>query len=320
MAVQNPQQPEKVPFMQTQFAKILLLVMAVTLVGSLAFIVVSNIDNSQKMEEAMDDNEDMETEIMDLEDKLKSLETDINDKDLDIEEKDKMLEEKKQELEETRKKLNRLYASNKLTKNQLEEYKAKVEQLQYYIKKYQKEIEALKKENAELKGLVYQKDSEIDSVSSINDELYQQNTLNKTKLKAASYLKAAEFSFASINRRNKEKWGTLFKSRKKIEKIKTCFKIIENNLAEKGSRNIYLIYYNPNGSVNKNMSGGSGTFQLNGKSVVYSAKASINFTGAAKKVCITYPKPSNESFQSGKQTVKIYADGFMIGGASFSIK
>ncbi|MFD2247713.1 hypothetical protein [Pontibacter ruber] len=184
------------------------------------------------------------------------------------------------------------------------------------------------------------KDEEIAKLKEDNEVLFTENTTLKTtqnklsdslttmkstnqnlteKVKVASRLEAQSLVVNVINQRGKEKEDNdnEFKA-KRVDKIRVLFKLAKNDVAEKEPKTIYMRLIEPDGAALYNLSTGSGSFQIDGEDMYYTAKRDIVFDNTQQQVSFVYDK--NAEYKKGQHTVELYSDGFMIGKTSFVLK
>ncbi len=298
---------------------IVLAVIAVLSIGTAAYFIMQSKELTEQKQTLEEEKVELETEIQELDTKIKSLEEELANKDIELEQKDQKLEELTKKLTLTRARINKLIKQGKLTQKQIEQYKFKMEQMQYYIEKYKKQIAELKRENEILKEQNTQLSEEIKRKDSLTYELEQKTTEYEVKLKSAAVLKAMEFEFISINKRNKEKKELPVRAHRTAT-LKVCFKILDNPVAEAGKRDVILVLKDPSGNVYKNLAGGSGYFTYNNQDRPYSAKRPISYDKTAKKVCINYPLPEGDRLKKGMNKAEVYIDGYLVGSKTFEVK
>jgi len=308
-------------------SKLLLIIAGVLILalgGTVAYLLMSGNKKTNEIEKLTENKEQLELEIDELDSKFqqKVIELDqiMADKEVDDKEKAQKIQELLGEIQVYKNKLNKAMSEGNLLKTQLDEYKGKYETLEYYNKKYLQEIEKLKAENAELRDMLEKQDS---ALAVANDKLYekeQQVDLYKTKEQAAAILQAIDFKFAALKKNGKPADDDPTEIRgKKIHTFQACFTLAPNTFAPKGSTTIYAVVKGPKG-VYKDLTKASGYFKVNGKELTYTMKGSINYQGAAQKVCLTYEKPQNEVWDAGQTTVTVYANGYEIGKTTLTVK
>ena len=298
--------------------RIIIVIVGILLLTATAFFAYQWLNEKGKNNEAVDNIEELNTEIVDLETDLKDLESELDDADLEIEEKDRLIAEKEEELILKQKRIDQLLKSNKISKAQAEELSAKIEQLEYYIEKYQKQVEDLKfelgivkEENEGLRG-------RVDTLENTTHELEMDNIRKTTIIESAAVLQAAEFKFSRVKNSGKEVPGTEF-SNGRLENLKVQFKLMKNSAAESGSRDLYIAIKTPSGKIEQNKQSGSFTYE--GGSKKYTLKTTVsydNFSG--KLVKVNYIRPEKTKYEEGKHIVTVYCDNFEIGHAHFNTK
>ncbi|EAZ80635.1 hypothetical protein [Algoriphagus machipongonensis] len=202
------------------------------------------------------------------------------------------------------------------------------------------EIAALNEKIRSYGGLIEEKDQEILQLRAMNQQLYAENQDLKTtqaeieqevaqlniqkedlqaKVNIAAMLKAEDINIAAINSRGKERVETTkdFKNRQ-IERIKVSFNFVDNKVAEKGPRNVYVQILAPNAQPIFDVAKGSGTFMMDGVEEFYTVKQDIIFDNTEQELTFYYEKGSD--YTSGTHEVRIFVDNYQIGSKTFSVK
>ena len=184
----------------------------------------------------------------------------------------------------------------------------------------EKEREAKKKDNAYYADLVkratspsskasYRK-SKVDRAASHDRRIESLNT-EKSSLSEKVAI-AAQLDAVGISMSLNDKKG---KSTKKIEKAKNLqvnFSIAKNVTASNGVKTLYVRIQTPNGQVLTN----GGTFDFENRSLQYSMKKQVEYTGNETPVSMFWN--ISEFLSEGTYKVSIFADGHMIGSRSFT--
>jgi regulator of replication initiation timing len=221
---------------------------------------------------------------------------------------------------------------------ELEKVKAEVDaQLKRNTARSAKEIKQLKDKVEGYTELLKVKDDEIEQLKSVNKELFTENKTLKTKqnklgdsinrltknkdelaskVAIASQLKAENVKVTALNSKGKER-PSPFKNRQ-LEKIKVEFNLAENKVAPVEGKKILVRVIDENGQVIFDVAKGSGTFMLNGKEEFYTSSQDILFDNTKQKLSFLYEKGS--AYAAGDYTIDIYADGYAIGKAVFTVK
>lgn len=217
---------------------------------------------------------------------------------------------------------------------QLTQEQMKTEQLLKELKNVKatdaREIARLKKELATCRAVIRSYILEIDSLNRLNQNLTAENTrvkgqyaeatrqiegLNADKQSLSEKVAiAAQLDATGISLTAKNKRGKVTKSLKKCKTLQVNFSIAKNVTAQSGMKTIYVRITTPTGSVLTN----GGTFNYENRSLQYSMKRDIEYTG--NETAITTYWNVNEFLSNGTYNVSIFADGNMIGSRNFSFK
>lgn len=217
---------------------------------------------------------------------------------------------------------------------QLTQEQMKTEQLLKELKNVKatdaREIARLKKELATCRAVIRSYILEIDSLNRLNQNLTAENTrvkgqyaeatrqiegLNADKQSLSEKVAiAAQLDATGISLTAKNKRGKVTKSLKKCKTLQVNFSIAKNVTAQSGMKTIYVRITTPTGSVLTN----SGTFNYENRSLQYSMKRDIEYTG--NETAVTTYWNVNEFLSNGTYNVSIFADGNMIGSRNFSFK
>lgn len=179
---------------------------------------------------------------------------------------------------------------------------------------YVVQMDSLNKVNKELNEANLNLNSSLTDAKGKVDNLVQENSLLSTKVAMGSILKTTNVKVAGVKYKSSGKEIESVRSGS-IQKIKTCFKILENLVVDKGTKDIYLRVLSPDGAV---MSTSTETFTYNGQPSLFTTKESIDYENKDTDVCIYWAKGSQ--YTKGKYTIEIYCDGNQIGVSSLTLK
>ena len=213
--------------------------------------------------------------------------------------------------------------------------RAKVEQLQKELKASKatsaKRIDQLSREVTTLRNVLRTYAVQIDSLQATNERLRAENTEVKEnynrvtsqaqqlssekahlsdRVKLAAKLDATAISVTPIDKRGKHT-----KTLSKVVNLQIRFTISKNVTAEVGEKTFYCRITQPNDELL--VKAGAGTFAFEGKQIPYSIRREIEYNGEETPLVMYWPV--EESLQSGTYQLRIFADGNLIGSASFSL-
>lgn len=195
-----------------------------------------------------------------------------------------------------------------------------------------KRISQLRKELETLRGIIKTYVAQIDSLSQINSKLREENqvvtqryhqereqvlTLSEEKkvltekVTLASILQARNITVENLT--DKGKKATRLN---KIAQLKFTFIISKNISAPTGEKYIYLRIIQPDESplVKRN----DNVFMFENRYINYSARRPIEYEG--EDIPVTIYWDVEEYLHPGNYKVEIFADGYMIGTAGFTLK
>jgi hypothetical protein len=213
--------------------------------------------------------------------------------------------------------------------------RAKVEQLQKELKTSKatsaKRIDQLSREVTTLRNVLRTYVVQIDSLQVANERLRAENTEVKAnyervtsqaqqlssekahltdRVKLAAKLDATAISITPIDKRGKPT-----KNLSKITNLQIRFTVAKNVTAEVGEKTFYCRIMQPNDELLTKA--GGGTFAFEGKQIPYSIRRMIEYNGEETQLTMYWPV--EESLQHGTYSLRIFADGNLIGSASFSL-
>ncbi|HAN79494.1 MAG TPA: hypothetical protein DCQ31_17870 [Bacteroidales bacterium] len=193
----------------------------------------------------------------------------------------------------------------------IEQYKKEIGTLRNIMRSYVVQIDSLNTRNQELIAENYEVKKEFRQERNKNQELSQiADSLNVTVTKA-SVVKAISLSAMGVNDRDKEN-----SKARKLDKLKVCFTLAENDIARKGLRDVYIRIAGPDTEVLRLAD--NDLFSFEGQELVYSAKRQVNYSGKAQEVCM-YFKPTKE-LKPGSYVADIFSEGAIIGQVTFVLK
>ena len=206
----------------------------------------------------------------------------------------------------------------------LEELQKVKKNNRWQIHKYKKELSTLREI---MKSYIYQ----IDSLNTMNINLRQENsTVTKANKRIASknkqlekltnnlsstVEKAAILRAVNIVPQATKKKGKETNRGKKVEKIKVCFTLVENAVAQAGLQYIYLQIINPAGEV---LSGAQNVITFGKQSFQYSDKREIEYNNKDIDICIYWAK--SERLPKGEYKINLISNGYIIGSSAFYLK
>lgn len=282
-----------------------LVIVCLLLIGGVVYLAVSL--NSQKqankeMQELAElDKKEMENEYQMFADQYSELKTQINN--------DSIIEQLTQEQMKTEKLLQELKNVKASDAREIARLKKELATCRAVIRSYVLEIDSLNRlnqnltaENTRVKGQYAEATRQIEGLNADKQSLSE-------KVAIAAQLDATGISMTLKNKR-----GKVTNRIKRCKTIQVNFNIAKNVTAVSGNKTVYVRITTPAGTVLS----GDGTFAYENRSLPYSMRKVIEYTG--NETPVTTYWTVNEFLGEGTYNVSIFADGNMIGSRNFTIK
>jgi hypothetical protein len=277
---------------------ITLSVVAAVLLGVLVFVWVSK---HKLVKDLNLEKEDLTTELVALQNDyatLTSTNQAINDS-LDVE------REKVGQL------IERLQKTEATNRSKIRQYEKELGTLRSIMKGYIVQIDSLNTLNTALRQQATEARQEAEESRKQYDELVTTTEALSAKASAGAVVKARGVVLSAINASNKE---TDRSSR--VEKLRTCLSLIENSIAEKGPKIIYIRVKGPDGIL---MTGDQQRiFTIDGEEMIYSASREVDYQGDEVEVCIYFA--SGQGFVKGIYNVEVYSSEIKLGSADLLLR
>jgi FtsZ-binding cell division protein ZapB len=206
------------------------------------------------------------------------------------------------------KKLLNIQASN-LEKIRL--YKNELSTLRTVLRSYVVQIDSLNQRNqllyAENKDVKYK----LNDAQRSNETLTSEKQTLTTKVQTAAVLSAKGISFVALNKKGKETDRA-----SKATKLKICFTIRENSIAEAGTRSVFMRITGPNKSVLAISP--DNVIKVDGNDVTFSARREVEYENKDVDMCIFWDNSS--TLLEGTYVVDLFCEGKLIGNTTFGLK
>ncbi len=290
-------QPEKKPS-TALVVLVILLAIAVVILGYKYFTESRQLGQTTEEKAILEDvKSDLEKQLRDMiveYDSLKTTNDSVNG--LLVKEQDKITN------------LLRMQATDA---EKIRKYQGELETLRKVMRSYIVQIDSLNTRNRELTAENIQVKEQLTTVETEKVALSKEKEILNTQVQLAKVLSAKSIVAQPLNKSDKANNKV-----SKVAKIKVCFTVRENAVAEAGTKDVYMRIIRPDEVV---LPAGSGeTFEFNGEQVVYSAKRQLEFENKDIDMCIFWDK--NADLIAGNYTVVLYAENYEIGSATFTLK
>lgn len=195
----------------------------------------------------------------------------------------------------------------------------RLEELQQQFDESQEAILALKSQNQELTNENFRAQKLVEETKAQNDKLNQENSrLNKT-VEIAKRLKTYELYADAVKVSGGGSKEKQTDKAKKADRIRVCFTILDNQLADKQEKLLYASIKDPDGKVFTEGDKSKLTL-LNDTEIQYSVKKEIFYDNKTMQLCLNWDVKQDEELKAGDYKVEIYSDGVQIGATEFTLK
>lgn len=196
------------------------------------------------------------------------------------------------------------------------------------LARYRREVANLRKEKDQLFMVVDSLSNQnrqlitaIDSTNNvllertrISDSLRERNQNLAYQVDKASQLSLSGLRGEGVIERNSGRLVVNDRTRR-VDKIRTCFTVTANELAEPGEKELYVQVYNPN----NNLVGDQIAVQHEGGVMVYSAATKVFYENDELDVCIL-ANANEDNLIEGNYKVLVYNGSELIGATNFSLR
>lgn len=213
--------------------------------------------------------------------------------------------------------LEELNNTKRRSYSQINKLKTENETLRGIMKGYLYQIDSLNTLNLNLTTRLDETSNQLSATQLERDELAE--TAAKTQALVAAGAKLSAYNFNCFAYRFKVGGGDIDETirARRADGFKAEFTIGENKIAEAGNKMIYIQVVDPNGNVIYTRA--NNTTNADGKTILYSDKREINYQKQAIDVAIVFNLQGKE-IDKGNYTIKVYADGTLIGKDSITLK
>jgi hypothetical protein len=199
------------------------------------------------------------------------------------------------------------------------DYNKQVSELNGIINDLQNQIIQLQAEN---KILIEKNDSLGKSLANqitTTNQLTSANIALTKKVSQASLLKPSVIAATGARSKSSGKEDET-NNAKKSERLKVCFDVPANPVADPGEKTFYIRIISPEGVTLAIQSSGSGalTKAENGESVPYTTSHTIDYDQQPTNTCAYWEQSA--PYSAGTYTAEIYQDGYLIGTKKFELK
>lgn len=214
-------------------------------------------------------------------------------------------------LESEQDKIRRLLRTQASNAQKLKMYQKELSTLRKVMRSYIVQIDSLNTRNRELTEENVEVRQQLRQVKTDYEELSETKEQLTSKVALAQKLTAKDIMAVGLNERSKEKDKI-----SKISKLRVCFTIRENNVADPGKKMIFLRIARPDEIVLSSPT--AEMFEFQDQQLVYTEKRELEYDQQDIDMCIYWDK--KEELVPGTYFVTLYSGGYEIGTTTFDLK
>ena len=156
--------------------------------------------------------------------------------------------------------------------------------------------------------------SQLEIQTSYNDTLVAQNMELARKVEIGGAINVENVNVTAMKMRSNGKYTETNKAQK-TDAIKVEFRLIENEIAEPGDKEAYIVLKNPAGQVIN----AKGTFAVeDGGEKKYTDQTVVNYSNADLDVVMLVER-KGEKYEKGTYPIEVYVEGKMVGSANLDL-
>lgn len=194
--------------------------------------------------------------------------------------------------------------------------RAQIKDLEAELAKIKVEIEQLRAENATLKNDNLKLTSDLTITRDENTKLAGTNKDLNDRVNIAKQLKISTIKSNAVAVAKSGKEKDTDKS-KKANMIRSCFTVFENDVADKGDQDAYLVIVDPTGKV---LGGSAGkTIDVGGNEIQYTDTKGFYFEGRKVDLCMEYTDEV-KSLPKGTYNISVYIGSVLAAKSKFDLR
>jgi Tfp pilus assembly protein PilN len=213
-------------------------------------------------------------------------------------------------LQKQKNKIVQLLSLNASNVQLIKRYKNEISTMRDIMKSYIVQIDSLNTRNKLLVSENTEIKQQINQVRNTNTELSKVKEELNSKVEVASIIQAKDIVAVSMNKKRKETTRINL-----LDKLRICFTLRENPLAQAGQKDVYMRVIRPDSLVVT--SSPDNLFEYKDNKIIYSATRQVDYMNQDIEVCIFLD--NNGDFVIGNYSVELYLENNIIGRTNFML-
>ena len=207
--------------------------------------------------------------------------------------------------------IERLKTTEATNRSTLRQYEKELGSLRDIMRGYVRQIDSLNVLNQNLRSETLIARAEAAESGKKYETLVKQADELTQKVEKGAVVRVRDIKVTAITTKAKET-----DKAKSTSKLRTCFTLIENSIAERGFRNVYVRVKGPDKIL---LAQGQNYFTVDNEQLIYSDMREVDYQGEDLEICVFYGG-INEKFVKGVYTVDVYSGGTLMGSGQLLLK
>jgi len=199
--------------------------------------------------------------------------------------------------------------------------KKKLAQLQTVAQGYVRQMDSLYTVNAALseENVVMRKDIKV--LQKEKEQIENDRKVLSGKVEIASVLKAINMEAVGLRLRSGGEKEVATDKVQRVDQVRICFTIGENELATAGKKDIYLRIARPDQEILTKSRIDDYSFEYQGDRLQYSIMQTVDYENKALDLCVYWKKEySSQEMKPGLYHVDIFCENSIIGHTTFTLR
>jgi len=204
--------------------------------------------------------------------------------------------------------IKKLLSINATNVQLVKKYRSEITTMREIMKSYIVQIDSLNTRNKILVAENQDIKQQITNVQKTNVELNKVKEELNSKVEIASIIQAKDVIAVALNKSRKETTRL-----DRIEKLRICFTLRENPIANAGKKTVYLRITRPDSLIIT--SSPDNLFEFNGSKAIFTASREADYMNQDVDMCVFVDNTGD--FIIGNYRADLYLEGAKIGGCTF---
>ena len=185
---------------------------------------------------------------------------------------------------------------------------------------YVDQLDSLYTVNHELEAKLDVATTQIEHEKSKAQTLSKEKEELSAKVEAGSVIKAYNVTGTAFHLKGTKRREVETHKARRTDRIKICFTLAENLVADPGKKNVYIRVARPDGVIIRKGDGDAYSFQANGSKLQYTMKKEIDYKNKAIDMCVLWDKHGDNDAMKGTYNISVFMDNQKIGSSSFTLE